>query len=145
MVRGWKAIGREPLFPAMKVVPLSPLPFAPSLAMRLSRIAHTVLPRLAWTFKIEPRPEFQYGFGVGPIATENFGGWREAQHLPNGFIAELAEQWPQGQLQLQRNLGMEIYIQTLLAGSQIGEVLPLANARIDETERIAGVELDLSA
>jgi hypothetical protein len=126
----------------MKVCPISPLPFAPSLARRLERISHTILPRLAWTFRVEPRPSC---YNVGPIATESFFAWRQAQHLPNGFIAELAEQWPQGQLQIQRNLGMEIYIDTLLAGSQIGERLPLANRRIDEEQRVIGLELDLSA
>ena len=125
----------------MKVLPLSPLPFAPSLSMRLSRIAHTILPRLAWTFRVEPRP----GCGqVGFIGTESFDGWREAQHLPNGFVSGLVQQWPQGQLQLARNLGTEIYIQTLLAGSQIGERLPLANRRIDEEQHVLGLELDLS-
>ena len=126
----------------MKVCPISPLPFGPSLARRLERISHTILPRLAWTFRVEPRPSC---YNVGPIATEGFFAWRQAQHLPNGFIAELAEQWPQGQLQIQRNLGMEIYIDTLLAGSQIGERLPLANRRIDEEQRVVGLELDLSA
>ena len=105
-------------------------------------MAHTILPRLAWTFRVVPRPWCQQ---VGPIGTENVACWREAQHLPNGFIAELAEQWPQGQLQLQRNLGMEIYIDTLLGGSQIGERLPLANCRIEEERCAAGMALDLSA
>lgn len=108
--------------------------------MRLSRIAHTILPRLAWTFHVVPRSYFN----VGNIATEGLSGWREAQHLPNGFVSELAEQWPQGQLQLERNLGMEIYIKTLLAGSQIGEVMPLANQRITDDEQLAGMALDLS-
>ena len=126
----------------MRVVPLSPLPFGPSLPMRLARIAHTSLPRLAWTFRVEPRPCCD---AAGPIATENVACWREAQHLPNGFIATLAQQWPQGQLPLERNLGMEIYVDTLLAGSQIGERLPLANRRIDEERRVAGLQLDLSA
>ena len=126
----------------MKVVPLSPLPFAPSLSMRLSRIAHTILPRLAWTFHVVPRPDSAV---LAPIGTESFQGWREAQHLSNGFIAEQAQLWPEGQLQITRSLGTEIYIQTLLAGSQIGERLPLANRRIDEEQRVLGLELDFSA
>lgn len=127
--------------PAVKVVPISPLPFGPSLPARLSRIAHTILPRLAWTFRVVPRSYYN----VGNIATENFVGWREAQHLPNKFEETLAEQWPQGQLQLQCNLGMEIYIRTLVAGTQIGEILPLANARIEDDRKAAGQAVDLTA
>ena len=125
----------------MKVVPISPLPFGPSLPARLERIAHTILPRLAWTFRVVPRSYFN----VGNIASESLSGWREAQRLPNKFIETLAEQWPQGQLQLLRNLGMEIYINTLVAGSQIGEVLPLANTRIEDERVVAGLVLDVSA
>lgn len=127
--------------PAVKVVPISPLPFGPCLPARLSRIAHTILPRLAWTFHVVPRNYYN----VGNIATETLAGWREAQHLPNKFVETLAEQWPQGQLQIERNLGMEIYIRTLVAGSQIGEVLPLANARIEDERQVAGLAVDFSA
>lgn len=126
----------------MKVVPISPLPFAPSLPRRLERIAHTILPRLAWTFRVVPRPWCEAI--VAQIQDECLCH-RDWNRLPNGLIAELAERWPQGQLQIERNLGMEIYIDTLLAGSQIGERLPLANCRIDEERCAAGLALDLSA
>ena len=125
----------------MRVVPISPLPFGPSLPRRLERIAHTILPRLAWTFRVVGRPWCDQ---AGPIDTESRRCFREAQHLPNGFISGLAAQWPQGELQLERNLGMEIYIDTLLAGSQIGEVMPLANRRIEEERCLAGLTLDLT-
>lgn len=129
----------------MRVCPISPLPFGPSLHMRLSRVAHTPLGELGWTFNVMPRASDYTPYVVGNIGTEGFSGWRQAQLLPDEFIAELAEQWANGQLQIGRNLAQEIYIDTLLAGSQIGEVMPLANREIVMQDRVAGVMLDLSA
>ena len=126
----------------MFVRPISTLSAAPLLHLRLARIARAPLARLACTFHAVPRRPCPQ---AGPIATEDFCCWRVAQRLPNKCTELLAEQWAVGQLQLRRSLGQAIYLDTLLAGTQIGERLPLANCAIENDQRQVGCLLDLQA
>lgn len=126
----------------MFVRPISTLSAAPLLHLRLARIARAPLSRLACSFHVVPRFPCRE---AGPIATQDFCCWRVAERLPNKCTELLAEQWAVGQLQLRRNLGQAIYLNTLLAGTQIGERLPLANCAILDEQRHLGCALDVWA
>ena len=130
----------------MTIHPISALSAGPLLHLRLQRISHTPLARLVSSFHVVPRRPCEAGccgWEAGPIGTENFKCWRPAQHLPNEFDQLQADHWQQGQLQLRRTLGQDLFLLTVLAGSDIGERMPLANCRIEEEQCAVGAALDL--
>jgi hypothetical protein len=107
---------------------LGPTAAVPSLALGLQKIARTPRPRLQVGYKIVPRqpciPPPGCGCGVSSVNSP-------PQARPGAFVEFLSRDFNHAQLQLIRKLGAELYLERLLAGGIVGEVLPLSNLQCD--------------
>lgn len=108
-----------------------PLAAAPLLHLTLARVARTPRARLAVGARICS------GEPAGPV--ERLAPCRRSppQHAGE-YVALVGAEWTHAQFQLRRNLGQALARDTILAGIDVGEVVPLANLCCEARLRQAG-------
>ncbi len=117
---------------------LSPLSAEPNLALNRAYVRRTSLARLSIVYQIQP----QYS---GPTVSQ------PARTLPqNNAIAYselLNKSWAHAQLELTRNLGQGLYLDSIIKGGVDGESLPVTLGAAAQSEIVAhlpGGLLDVS-
>ncbi len=121
---------------------LSPLSAEPNLALNRAYVRRTPLARLSIVYQIDPQCA-----GSGPRAAGGCCGTRLPQNNAIAYSQLLNMSWSHAQLQLTRNLGQELYLDSILMGGVNGENLPVTLDCAIETEvavHMPGGLLDVS-
>gem|GEM_PF-2110740 len=106
---------------------LSPLAAEPILGLGLNKIARTPRPRLAVGYRLEPKAACNSASTCDLAARA-----RAPQPNARAYVEFLAQSWSHAQLQLTRTLGASLFLDRVIAGGVVGEVLPLATLRCRE-------------
>ncbi len=107
---------------------LSPLAAEPNLALNRAYVRRTPLARLSIVYQIDPQCV------GGGRACSPCCGTRLPQNNAIAYSELLNMSWAHAQLQLTRNLGEALYLDSIIMGGVNGENLPVSLDCADETE-----------
>jgi hypothetical protein len=117
---------------------LSPLSAEPNLALARAYVRRTPLARLSIVYQIQP----QYNGAVAGSAP------RLPQNNAIAYSELLNKSWAHAQLQLSRNLGQELYMDSIIMGGIDGETLPVTldpSVQAEIASHMPGGLLDVNA